>query len=211
MIFGLVSCNGGNGDTDPVVEAIVTIKSAADNSCYMQLNNKVKLRPTNENFRTNPYGKDIRAHVVYSDRGVINEAGGDEWRAVDLAMVDTILTKKPVKPVKDYGTDAIEIVDNWATCLEDGYLTIYFEGLWGSSGKSHIINLVETDAPLTFMLKHDNAGDIGTIRMRGLIAFDLHDVPMPNEAEFDVVVVYQGYEAMEQMTFHYKDGVFVIK
>lgn len=210
LMLGVVACNKSE-QSYPTVEAIVTIKSADDQSCYLQLNDDVALKPTNSEFKRNPYGKEVRSHIIYYDKGIINETGDYQWREVTLSYVDTILTKKPVKYGPSYGDAPVEIYHDWATCMEDGYLTLHFEGMWGTSGMVHRINLVKTENPLIFILAHDDAGDLGTIRHSGLVAFDMHDIPTPNTEEYDIIIVYQGYTREKTLYFHYKDGKFTLQ
>jgi len=208
LVLGTVACKKSSSDY-PFYEAVVTVKTAADNSCYLQLNDTVALKVTNDEFKTNPYKKEVRAHAFYSDKGVINEtAGGYQWREVTLSAIDSILTKKPVASGPDYGNAGIEIYKSWVNSIEDGYLTLHFQAMWGTTGKVHRINLVKTSDPLVFELKHDNAGDTEVGYSEGLIAFDLHDVPLPNTSEFNITIKYQGYSAAKELKFHCKNGIY---
>ncbi len=62
----------------------------------------------------------------------------DKYGAVvNVNWIDSILTKKPVLCLDSseenhakYGHDAVDIVRDWVTVVEDGYLTLRFRALW---------------------------------------------------------------------------------
>lgn len=73
--------------------ALVTVKGAADDAFFLQLDDKTTLLPTN--VRTSPFGdKEVRALVNYSE---VNEPSGDYTKAVHINWIDSILTK-PIAP-----------------------------------------------------------------------------------------------------------------
>ena len=90
----------------------------------------------------------------------------DKYGAVvNVNWIDSILTKKPVPclatPEENdakYGHDAIDIVRDWVTIVEDGYLTLRFRTLWGN------------------VKPHSTNGDPQLRWGDGLVAFDLNDV-----------------------------------
>lgn len=207
--FLFAACQQNN---DVTYQGIVTFKTLdSDQSCYIQLDPKTVLKPTNDNLKTNPFKKEVRAQVLFYDRGSISKPAGSpyEWKAAEIIAHDSILTKKPVPEGTKYGKAKIEVLNSWMTCMEDGFLTLYFEGLWGNAGVAHTINLMETKDPLTFELKHNCYADSLAIYVnRGLIAFDLHDLPVPDSKEYDLVLKYSGYKKDKTIKFHYKDGVY---
>lgn len=82
--------------------------------------------------------------------------------------IDSIRTKQPVETqgseaenVKVYGNDPIEIVKDWVSVAEDGYVTLRIRTLWGGNA-THIINLVNgvnKDNVYEFDLRHNAQGD----------------------------------------------------
>jgi len=208
LSLGAVSCTKSQ-ENYPMVQAVVTVKTANDNSCFLQLNDEVALSPTNKSFQTNPFGKEVRAHVIYTDKGPIESIVGHQWREVTINAIDTILTKKPVEKGPDYGDSSIEIMDSWMTVMEDGYLTLRFEAFWGAKGVIHRINLVKTDKSDHFTLCHDNAGDSHLFRNAGLVAFDMHDL-LPATDNYTFYVEYQGYIETKVLKIQYLDGEYTI-
>ena len=78
-----------------------------------------------------------------------------------------------------YGSDPIEIVRDWVTIAEDGYLTLRVRTLWGGTGKKHNINLLTGTNPdnlYELELRHDALGDTRGTMGDALIAFNLNDL-----------------------------------
>lgn len=160
--------------------ALVTVRPSSDGSFVMQLDNSTTLYPTN--ITKAPYGdKEVRALVNFTDGGTAS----DGRREVYVNWIDSVRTKLPVADLGEendsvYGNDPIEIVKDWVTVAEDGYLTLRIRTRWGASGKVHYLNLLSgsnADDPFEMELRHDADGD--TIGQWGdaLIAFNLNDLP----------------------------------
>ena len=151
--FGFQSCKEDNYSyyVLPYPNALVTVKPQQDNSFYLQLDDSTTLLPTN--LATSPFGeKEVRALVNYVET---DEAHGNYSKAVHINWIDSILTK-PIAPLLGsdndavYGTDPVEIVNDWVTLAEDGYLTLRFRTLRSDMGKAHFVNLLhvpEADNP----------------------------------------------------------------
>lgn len=189
-----------------VHQATVTVKTLGSD-CVLWVDNKTVYKP--ENFSANPFGRQVRAIAIVEDKGIISAPAGStaEWHSVRVAAIDSILTKKPVESGAAESTNGIEIRRSWTNSFEDGYLTLNFEGEWGESGNPHIINLEKTSDPYTFVLKHDNNGDILRTRLvNGLVAFDLNELNLPAAGSYDLNVAYEGFSKEKVLTFHVVDG-----
>ena len=87
----------------------------------------ITLLPTN--MSSSPFGdKEVRALVNYNE---VSESGGRYDKAVQVNWIDSILTKSIAPDLGSendvvYGTDPVEIVNDWVTIAEDGYLTLRF-------------------------------------------------------------------------------------
>ena len=182
MVASLSSCS--NDDDNIVVcpsvgsipNALVTVKSAGE-TCYLQLDDKTTLLP--ENITKLPYdGKEVRALVNYAE---LNKKAEGYDKVVFVNWMDSILTKQtqPCLPTEQendqkYGHDAVDIVRDWVTVAEDGYLTLRFRTYWG--GKTHTINLltgVNPDNPYEVELRHNACGDMPARLGDALVAFNL--------------------------------------
>ena len=177
-----------NKDTNTYVQGTVTVKSDEANPIYLQLDERTVLKPTN--MSKNPYGREMRAFVMFIDKGKMEDRLGMEWRNAEICRIDSIRTKLPDPTLgskeedeKIYGKDQIDILDSWVTCVEDGYLTLDFRARWGNTHKvKHIVSLVKgTDPnnPYYFDLRHNSNGDDfsgGYHYEEGVIAFDVKDL-----------------------------------
>lgn len=80
--------------------ALVTVKTDADQTVFLQLDDKTTLLPTN--MTKSPYGeKEVRALVNYKE---VDEPSDIYTQAVHINWIDSILTK-PIAP--DLGEETI--------------------------------------------------------------------------------------------------------
>ena len=114
--------------------ALVTIKTnSSTGQVYLQLDDETTVLPTN--MKTSPYGnKELRA---LTNLKIQDGQGGHYSKSAYVNWIDTILTKNMVRSMgaKDdevYGKDPLEIVKNWTTSVEDGYLTLRFRTYFGN-------------------------------------------------------------------------------
>lgn len=160
--------------------ALVTVKKAADGAFFLQLDDKTTLLPTN--VKSSPFGdKEVRALTNFSE---VDEASGEYTKAVHINWIDSILTKPMAPDLGEendeiYGTDPVEIVNDWVTIAEDGYLTLRFRTAWGGSQK-HFVNLLlgqNPENPYEVEFRHNAYGDTYGETGDGLVAFKLDQLP----------------------------------
>ena len=137
----LVACNNDDDDWSIYYpNALDTVRPTANNSVFLQLDDNTTLRPVN--VEGQPFGdKEVRALINYSPS---NEPALPYDRAVIVNWMDSILTKDAIPmnqmdPEYDYGNDPVEIVRDWVTIAEDGYLTLRFRTVWGNIGNPEIV------------------------------------------------------------------------
>ena len=204
LAVGLSSCQL---DKDPVdyskfyANALVTVKHNADNVFYLQLDDKTTVKP--DNMEKSPFGdKQVRALANLTIKDDVKPEG-DFDKTVTINWIDSVRTKDIVPSLgdlddKEYGTDPIEIIGNWVTIVEDGYLTLSFCALWGNPSVAHSINLVsgvDPKNPYVLELRHNAMGDnyhINPTYGNGVIAFDLSSLPSTEGKEVDLVINYKG-------------------
>lgn len=193
--------------------AIVTVKTDAENTYFwMQLDDKTVLYPVN--LKSSPFGaKEVRALVNYRKPSPEEmQKGGlyDEANNVYVNWIDSILTKKTVPDMgelndKTYGNDPLEIYADWATVVEDGYLTLHFVTNW-SAGHMHRINLVcgtDPEDPYKVVLCHDAAGDAFGQPGDALVAFSLADLPDTAGQTVDLTLQWRSYDGIHTHKFPY--------
>lgn len=187
--------------------ALVTLKTNPNGGAfYMQLDDSTTLVPTN--IKNSPYGtKEVRALVNYQLTAA-SERSEHYSKSVYVNWIDTIRTKNmaPVLGEQEetvYGTSPLEIVKDWTTVVEDGYLTLRFRTYFGGM-KSHTLNLVKTDKPYEVTLYHNANGDTnnGTVS-DGIIAFRLNDLPDTEGKTVDLTVKWKSFSGDKTAKFKY--------
>ncbi len=178
--FFLNSCD--LSDHDAVMNratALVTVYPTSSEEFFMQLDESTLLVATN--MKASPFGdKNVRALVNYT---IEESLKVDGKQRVYVNWIDSILTKQPVasKGSEDetlFGNDPIEIVKDWVTVAEDGYLTLRIRTLWGGSAK-HTINLVSgvnADNIYEFDIRHNAMGETYGNLGDALVSFDLNSL-----------------------------------
>ncbi len=217
IIAGMSACKKETPDYSRFYpNALVTVKTTEGGICYLQLDDKTTLKPTN--MDKSPFGeKEVRALVNYTDEGKPeNNSLTDFDRTVKINWIDSILTKMPVMTAGEendskYGTAPIEIINNWTTIVEDGYITLCFYGIWGRSGRPHILNLLtgtDPEDPYTLELRHDANGDDSYYgrEVTGLVAFNIRELPDTKGETVDLKLKIKSFSGDKTITFKYCTG-----
>lgn len=188
--------------------ALVTVKPVNANSFYMQLDDNTTLKPIN--LQGSPFGsKEVRALVNYRLR---DENPAPYNHAVWVYWIDSILTKpaisvKEMNPDVDYGNAPVEIINDWVTVAEDGYLTVRFRALVGNSGRHHYVNLitgVNPDNPYEVEFLHNANGDSEDRWADGIVAFRLDGLPVTDSETVTLTLRWQSYTGPRSAKFIYK-------
>ena len=205
--LGLQSCSDDLDDGGQMMmNAMVTVKPNADNTAVtLQLDDYTVLHP--ENLQKSPFGtKEVRARACldYKD---------SQKQHVDVVWLDSVLTKKLVKNQgsedenrKTYGNDPLNILNDWITVAEDGYLTLHFATVFGN-GAQHKLNLVYRDdmeTPYYFTLHHDAQGDFTGLEGDGIVAFKLYDLPALQEIDQPVQITLECNTRVGTQTAKFK-------
>ena len=183
--------------------ALVTVRPTDGGAFTLQLDNTTTLYPSN--MKSSPFGnKEVRALVNYTDDG-----NGGKVRNVYINWMDSIRTKMPVPNLGTendarYGNDAIEIVKDWVTVAEDGYLTLRIRTQWGRVNNKHYVNLltgINPDNPYELELRHDAKGDIGGSMGDALIAFNLNDLPPKDKQNVKLKLNWKSFSGKKSAEF----------
>ena len=211
--LSVTSCDDNNDGQNyvicPAVEpfnALVTVKPNADNtSVYLQLDDQTTVFPSN--MGKSPFGtKEVRALAVIK---TTNDRTEGYDRTALVYRLDSSRTKGMAADLgadnaKTYGTDPVEIMKDWLTIVEDGYLTLRFRTNWGGQ-KVHTINLVATnpDKPYELTLYHSNNGDAQNYAADGLVAFSLASLPDTDGKTVDLTLKWNAFGGEKTATFKY--------
>lgn len=186
--------------------ALVTVKPAAD-SFILQLDDSTRLQPAN--MTKSPFGdKEVRALVNYKIEGK-----KQALQSVHINWIDSIRTKMPVPSLGDknndtYGDDPLEIVKDWVTVAEDGYLTLRIRTRWGYDNKVHYLNLltdINPENPYELELRHDANGDTPIYLGDALIAFNLQELlKKENKEETKFTLHWKSFSGEKKVDFTLK-------
>lgn len=212
MLIGILvlpSCLDDDDDINLMYpNALVTVKEAVDETVFLQLDDNTTLLPIN--VSSHPYGsKEVRALVNYKE---INYPSGVYDKAVHVNWIDSIRTK-PMAPNLgvqndvEYGSDPVEIINDWVTIAEDGYLTLRFRTIWGGRGTTHFVNLISTENPnnpYEVEFKHDADGDLSGRIGDGLVAFKLDDLPDTEGETVKLKLVWKSFNGNKSAEFDYR-------
>ena len=189
--------------------ALVTVYPSAPDGFFMQLDESTSLVPTN--MKASPFGdKKVRALVNYT---IEERSYGGNQQSVYVNWIDSIRTKQPVmtqgseeKNAKAFGNDPIEIVRDWVSVAEDGYVTLRIRTLWGGTTK-HVINLVSgvnKDNVYEFDLRHNAQGDTNGRMGDALIAFDLNSLWKEHPKELKIKLNWLSFSGKKSVELSLK-------
>lgn len=189
--------------------ALVTVCPNADGSFIMQLDDETQLVPTN--LKTSPFGaKEVRALVNYTETNVSPQ--DKKTRNVEVNWLDSIRTKLPVETLGEqdavkFGNDPVEIVQDWVTVAEDGYLTLRIRALWSSPHATHVLNLVtgtNPEDPYELELRHDAKGDKTGRWGDALIAFNLNKLHGADAGKAKIKLKWKSFTGDKSAEFEIK-------
>lgn len=214
-ILALASCDICDDDNNKTTcindypNALVTIKPTESNGSFFLWVDSAKSYIAS-NIKTSPYGaKEVRALAYLKDEGLDNSGNP----ICHVFWMDSIRTKSDVvtngtkQDSTLYGNDPIEIINDWTTVAEDGYLTLRFRTLWGNNGTKHEINLItgtNPDNPYEVVLRQNANKDITGQASDGIIAFRLNHIPDTKNKYVDLTLKWNSYSGIKTAKFRYK-------
>ncbi|MDO5607138.1 MAG: NigD-like protein [Capnocytophaga sp.] len=209
LSFLFVSClKDDDNDTSRLYpNALVTAKHAG-NTFYLQLDDSTTLLPVN--LSNSPFGKkEVRALVNYKKT---DDPHIGYSEAVHVNWIDSLLTKNIAPNLgaqnnSIYGTDPVEIVRDWVTLVEDGFLTLRFRTVWGSTRVIHKVNLISTnnpDDPYEVAFYHNAQGDTYGQMRDALVAFNLDELPDTQGKTVKLTLKWTSFNGGKSTQFDYR-------
>ena len=206
LAMGLQSCDTDSDDSYALLQptALVTVCPQSDQSVIFQLDDATQLIPVN--LKKSPYGdKEVRALVNYS---LVSGEAKASVQNVNVNWIDSIRTKTPVL-VKDgdgtkFANDPVEVIRDWVTVAEDGYLTLRLRTVWGGYGRIHTVDLIHdgnSETPLTFELRHNAAGDLTGNMGDALIAFNLNEIIKDSQKPVKIKLKWHSFSGDKSAEF----------
>lgn len=183
--------------------AIFTARQSDSGVVYLQVNDSTRLYP--ENMQDEFAG-------VCRMFGLIRVSGS---QFMDYGYRTVVDWSEPIDegkmqagfPASGSG-DTIDVLDDWMTSVEDGYLTVHYSTFWGTDPVGHSFSLVrvgDPGNPYRLRLVHYRNGDAAEVEGDGLICFDLRDLPETGGEYVDLVLTWlNGEEKDAERIFRFR-------
>ena len=184
IILLLGSCKKEEGfwDGDMMVEpgaradfmAILTVKKTPTDTVYFQLDDATTIFPRNyqENFS--------RMERIFCDISVYNLPTGRFTYTGTVNWAEPVDEGVVTADASIKGDLGLDIIDDWMTSVEDGYLTVHYNTWWGSKPVQHsfyVISGTDPADPYTIVLEQKAGGDKKEEQGDALVCFDINSLP----------------------------------
>lgn len=87
------------------------------------------------------------------------------------------LTEAPFVASATIPDDGLELLDDWMTSVEDGFLTVHYRSWWGDGSTPHSLEVVQGEHPYELYLRHSRNGDEALSEADALVYFDINSLP----------------------------------
>lgn len=200
------SMNGGkNDDYTGEYMAIVTVKKTAKDTVFFQLTDDITVYPSNYQ---DSYTKMER---LFCDAVVWQECTGSYDYTCSVVWAEPVeegTVTSGSEPQWDGVKDVLDIIDDWMTSIEDGYLTVHYNTWWGSAGVQHSFRLLmgtDPSNPYSLVLLQDSHGDLMEEKSDGLVCFDINALPDTGGEYIPLSIKWKTLEGMvSERTFRFK-------
>ena len=156
------------------VTAIVSIKQSPDDTVFFQLSDNERLFPENWQDR---FEKVCR---LYCRLYIFPQTVGSYGKKTRVEWAEALEEGRYTTDSDVSGSDGLDILDDWMTGVEDGFLTLHYSTWWGNGTVQHKLAVVagtNAEDPYELQLRHDACGDARKEQTDALIYFDINDLP----------------------------------
>ena len=154
--------------------AILTIKKTPTDTVYLQLDDSTTI------YAVNYQSGYTRMEKVFCDITVSNTSVGRFKYKGYINWLEPIDEGQVTADASVSGDLGLDIIDDWMTGLEDGYLTIHYNTWWGANPVQHdmyVITGTNPADPYELVLRQDACGDTKDEEGDALICFDINSLP----------------------------------
>ena len=205
MAIIFTSCEDDR-EVSPLYNGLVTIRYTESDVLYFQLDDVRTLYPVNMgNGKLWEDGQRalINFYVVDEDDKGFTDAVYVNW--IERVLTKAMAESKGAENDLVYGKDPVEIVRDWVTVVEDGYLTLRFRTYW-SGGVTHTVNLlagVNPTNPYEVEFRHNANGDLNYYVGDGLVSFDLGKLPDTEGKTVKLALKWMSFSGPKSVVFDY--------
>ena len=173
-------------------EVVVTVKQDTDGTVYFQLNDDERLYPLN-GYEFTRQERILASLTVFAEEVplyghtvLVNWAEPLEQGTVYSEDIN----------ISGYD-DSIDVLPDWVTSVEDGYLTVHYSTWWGDPSGHHDIILVTGPGPDELTLLHSSQGDDKENYSDGIIYFDINKYIEPTDTYKPIKLHWTGTNGSE--------------
>ena len=194
-----------NGELSGEYMAIVTVKKSASGAVFFQLNDDVTVYPSNyQDSYTHMERLFCDAMVSPVPTGIYNYTCTVQW----AEPIEEGTVTPGAEPQWNGVQDVLDVIDDWMTTVEDGYLTVHYDTWWGSAGVQHAFRLLtgtDPDNPYSLVLLQDSKGDAMEEKSDGLVCFDINSLPDTGGEYIPLSLKWKSLEGkVLERTFRFK-------
>lgn len=174
--------------------AIVTVKQDESGTIYFQLDDNTVLFPYNYNMPFNGMER------IICGLAVANCANECHVQWMDF------LEKGDISYTQDAIDDGLDIIDDWMTSVEDGFLTIHYNAWWGNGTNPHLLLVKPSANTYELTILHQMNGDEPLEKADALVYFDINDILPDTEGTYkDLTIKWKSIEgAAKSKTFRFR-------
>ena len=156
-------------------DAIVTVKRSPTDTLYFQLDDNTRLFP--QNYQKARGLEMLRVICHLTEYPYLDSPYGNHVQVHWLEPLErgAFLASAPTG-----AGDGLDILNDWMTSVEDGFLTLHYRTWWGSGSIRHRFSLhsqVNPEDPYELLLVHDANGDEALEQADAVICFDINSLP----------------------------------
>lgn len=184
-------------DADQAIQefrAIVTVKQDESGTIYFQLDDNTVLFPYNYD---RPFSGMERIICGLSVAKGANECFV-QWM--------DFLVKGDVSYTQDAIDDGLDIIEDWMTSVEDGFLTIHYNAWWGNGEEPHLLLVRPSANEYELTIVHQMNGDEPLEKADALVYFDINEILPDTEGTYkDLTIKWKSCEgAHKAKTFRFR-------
>ena len=172
------------------ISFIATLHKTGNGDYYLQIDASMRVYPANfqDLCAVEP---DCPCRIV-GQMAVFDRQMGELGQYGLLDWFDFV-EKGPVVNERGEGDDGVDVLADWMTSLEDGFLTLHIQTWWGYETRRHAFRLVagiNPDDPYELLLQHFANNDAKSFQADALVCFDLlNALPRPNDPDNTTVTL----------------------
>ncbi len=156
-------------------DAIVTVKRSPTDTLYFQLSDNDRLFPSHYQ---NARGLEMQRAICHLTEYPYLDSPYGHY--VQVHWLELLEKGMVLKSAATGAGDGLDILNDWMTSVEDGFLTLHYRTWWGSGSVRHRLTLhsgLNPDDPYELLLVHDANGDEALELADALVYFDINSLP----------------------------------